>query len=401
MQDSNTLLIVDIDATSAFPAGQLAFALGGEAYTLLSSAADALAALNSPSAPRHVVIDIGLRGEEIIPTLATLAGAAKGTSSIVVVGSINDLGFYRALRQVGIEEYFTHPANVQEVRAALLAKRGAPKFAPNAQAGQVIAFMSAASGDGASTVALNTAYALSQEARSQTVLADFDYQFGMIARHVDAQAQFGIRELFDYPDRGVDATLVSKMLMPYGAGMHIIAAPEHLHGMPSVRPETVRELIAVLRSQFPYVLLDVPHVWTPWTAEALKQADKIVLVSQLWLRSLTHLSRLLGAFAEAGISRDKVFIVSNRSGARFREGITPEDFERVCLKPINFHLANDIKTVVAAENKGKTVVETSQSPLEKQFRDLARILAGLGVQSTVNSQGKTNIFKRLFGKGSA
>lgn len=382
MVSNSPLIVVDIDRTGAFPAEQLAFALGFEKAEVVDSASDAINLLSAPSGLRYVVADIGLHGEDMFPVLSSLAKACGNNAPLVVVGNINDLGFYRNLKNLGAYEYFTHPASVTEVRAALTRSAAADRrHEDRMKSGSVIAFMSAASGDGASTVALNTAYALEQETHAQTVLADFDYQFGMVARHLDLQPQFGIREVFDYPDRGVDATLVSKMLLQYGSSkLNIISAPEALHMLPGIRQESVRDLIGVLKSQFTYTVVDVPHVWLPWTAEVLAQADRIVVVGQLWLRSLTHLSRLLAAMSEAGINRDKVWVAVNRSGARFREAITPQDFERVCLKNISFYFANDIKTVVGAENQGKTLLEIGSSLLERQMREIARALSGMQAQ---------------------
>ncbi len=381
MQASSPLLIVDIDRTGAFPADQLAFALGFEKAEVVDTANDALNALTRRKpGPRYVVVDIGLHGEDMLPVLSSLARACENSAQLVVIGNINDLGFYRSLKHAGVFEYFTHPAVVAEVRAALTHHTGAKAAISQgrSQAGSVTAFMSAASGDGASTIALNTAYALAQETGQPAAIVDLDYQFGMVTRHLDLQAQFGIRELFDNPERGVDSTLVSKMLIQYRGGLHVIAAPDNLRMLPAIRPDTVRDLVGVLKSQFAHVVLDVPHVWAPWTAEALAQADRIVIVSQLWLRSLTHLSRLLAAWNDAGLDKNKIMLAVNRSGARFREAITPQDFEKVCLKNINYYFANDIKTVVAAENEGKTLVEVGSSQLERQLRDIARGIAGMG-----------------------
>jgi pilus assembly protein CpaE len=154
----------------------------------------------------------------------------------------------------------------------------------------------------------------------------------------------------------------------------VIAAPDTLRSLPSIHPDMIRNLINVLKTEFAYIILDLPHLWTNWSAEAMAQSDRVVMVSQLWLRSLTHLSRLLNASQEMGIDKDKIWLAVNRSGARFREAITPQDFERVCLKTINFYFANDIKTAVNAENQGKTALEVGSSLLERQLREAARTL---------------------------
>ncbi len=382
MQVPSSLLVIDLDRTGIFPVRPLALAMGLENGEVVSGLDSALALLGErQTIPHHIVIDLGDNKEEVFPDIERLVGACKGTARIVAVGNTNDLYFYRALKQLGVWEYFNHPVDVSEMvralkQSALLQRIEVDE--PNK--GKVISFISAASGDGASTAALNVSYALATAHRASTVLVDMDYQFGMIARHLDLSAQYGIRELFEYPDRGVDSTLLSKMLLPYNNGLKIIAAPNTLRLLPSIRPETVSELISVLRQQFSFVILDMPHLWMPWTAEALIQSDRVVAVAQLWLRSLTHLSRLMGAWSEMGISRENVLLAVNRVGAKYREAVVPQDFERVVLKTINFYLANDIKAVVAADNQGKTVVEIGNTQLERQFYDIARVLYSLSGQ---------------------
>ena len=66
-------------------------------------------------------------------------------------------------------------------------------------------------------------------------------------------------------------------------------------------------------------------------------------------------------------------LVINRSGAKFKEAISAEEFERICRHKIEAHLNNDIKAVVNAENQGKTVYETAGDGalLQQQFRQIA------------------------------
>jgi pilus assembly protein CpaE len=146
--------------------------------------------------------------------------------------------------------------------------------------------------------------------------------------------------------------------------------------LPAIRAEHISTLIHVLRSRFAFVILDVPHVWTPWTAAAMTYADHRIMVAQLWLRSLTHAARLLTAWQTMGVSRDTVSVVINRSGAKFKEAITVEDFERICHQPIVAHINNDIKAVAQAETQGKTIFETGQGQaIQQQIHEIARVLA--------------------------
>lgn len=380
MHSFKQLYVIDTGSTGIFPTKPLAAALKQENPQVISATLDnAQKELeNNNLSSALIVIDLGLSGEEVLPQLQAFV-ARQSNNTVIVVGNISDLRFYRTLIAAGVKEYFPYPVKVDEIIDALgqhksgVANHPATPAATNGR-GHVAAFVSAASGDGSSTVALNTAYALAHHFQQPTVIIDMDYQFGMIARHLDVNAPFGIRELFDNPDRGIDATLVSKMLFAYGDNMRIIAAPSELKYYPLIKPEIISELIQVLRSQFAFVIIDTPHIWADWTSSILSGADSIVPVSQLWLRSLTHFTRMQNTWQENGIDLSKISLTINRSGARFREAITPQDFTRVSGRSVQAFIANDIKTVVQAENQGKTIIELGSSQLQREFKQLAKHL---------------------------
>lgn len=363
------MAIVALEKEQDF-AHQVAKALGYNfADVVIGTPLDAVTSLSARSeSPRYLIITIGDRGSDVLPDIDAIAEHCDANTRVVVIGMTNDVNFYRALRAKGIIEYFTQPVRVADVQAALLVEN----FGDGNQSGTVISFMSAASGDGASTIALNTAYALATEHRKSVVLVDMDYQFGMIAKNLDLTTPFGIKELFEHPDRGIDSTLIERMIASYsGSRLRIIAAPNQLHPIPDVKPEAIHELLTILRREYDVVVLDLPHIWTPWVAAALKQSSEVVMVAQLWLRSVTHSSRLLGAWRQAGVSNEAVSLVINRSGAKYKEAVSAKDFERVCAMAIRYYFVNDIKNVVAAENQGKTLLESGNSVLCRQFKEFS------------------------------
>lgn len=376
------LLIVCLDPEEAAALSQLARALGyPDAHIIAGGFDEATLALDQrTTAPEYIIIDIGDHGADVLPALDAFAVHCEESVRVIVIGGINDIVFYRELKSRGVLEYFPRPAQAADIRALLMNSRPAP--APATAADQpsqatVISVMSAASGDGASTLAMNLAYALAETYKQPTVLVDMDYQFGLVAKSLDLAAPFGIRELFDYPDRGLDSMLIGKMLASYTEHLSIIAAPGELRLLPAIRPEIVRELVALLRSRFAFVVIDIPHVWTDWTAAALTYSDQAVMVGQLWLRSLTHATRLLTSWHSIGLARDSVSLVINRSGAKFKEAITPQDFERICHHVIDAHIDNDVKAVTQAETEGRTLFEIKQgAELRQQIKGLAVALAG-------------------------
>lgn len=375
MNSLSPLMLIYLDASYADDALPLSAALGfPESHVVTGGFTQATAAMSARQAsPSYMVIDIGNAGPEVLTELDQFSQYCEPDLRVVVVGGINDVSFYRELKQRGVVEYFTRPLPYADVRQVLV-QQAFSAYNASSEDGVVLCFMSAASGDGSSTVALNTAYTLANDMKASTVLVDMDYQFGMIAKNLDLNCPFGIRELFEHPDRGVDITLIKRMMVPYGDNLKIIAAPNELRLLTIIRPEIVRDMIMILRSQFKFVVMDIPHIWSGWTAAAVSNSTHNILVSQLWLRSVTHATRLLTAWRDIGVDKQAISLVINRSGAKFKEAITASDFEKVSNKKIDFYLANDIKTIVNAENQGKTLVEVGPSLLERQIRELTQSL---------------------------
>lgn len=372
-------LIVSFDPEEVNALVELARLLGyPDAQVAVGDMEQAIDALNQRSVPpEYILIDIGARGQDVLSEMDALALHCEDNVRVVVIGAVNDIVFYRALRARGILEYFPRPASATDLRPVLLQSKAQQSTDSDGglQHGTVISVMAAASGDGATTLALNLAYSLAEEYGQPIVLLDMDYQFGLISKSLDLTASFGIRELFDYPDRGLDEMLINKMLVKYRDKLDIIAAPNDLRLLPMIRPETIRDLINVLRSQFAFVVIDVPHVWTDWTAATLSYSDHSVMVAQLWLRSLTHASRLLGAWHSIGVAEKDISVVINRSGAKFKEAITAQDFERICRHKIAAHIHNDIRAVSQAENDAKTLMEfEEQGIIQQQVRQFGHTL---------------------------
>ncbi len=354
------------------------------------------------ASPSHIVLDIGQRGQDVLEEIDILSQQCEPGTRVIAVGDTNDIVLYRGLLARGVLDYLPMPAQPGELIRLLTAPpiaAAAPKpSTAGDSAKRVIVFMSAASGDVASTAALNAAYAISQAANGNTVLVDMDYQFGMVAKNLNLQNQYGIRDLFDHPDRGIDTTLIKRMVAQYGK-LHVITAPAELSYLPPVNAEAISELVATLKLNYDNIILDMPHVWVPWVVSAIQQATHLVLVAQLWLKSVSHAARMMRVIRELNIPMDRVIPVINRSGAKFKEAIEGKDFERVCGAPIRYTLANDIRTVVEAEASARTIMELEPSNLSGDIQRLARGLCGLQPQEGIvgGNASRGGLFARLKG----
>lgn len=352
--------------------------------------------------PTHIVLDIGPHGQEILPAVDALAQQCEPGTRVIAIGDTNDVQLYRGLLARGVIDYLPMPVAERELVDALRAP--APLPPPSVTRPQatpaaaddkrVITFMSAASGDGASTAALNVAFTMSNLFKGRTVLVDMDYQFGMVAKQLDLQNQYGIRDLFDHPDRGIDTLLIRRMVANYGQ-LHVITAPAELRYLPNVSAEAVRELINTLKQSYQNIILDMPHVWLPWMAAACQESTQLVLIAQLWLKSVSHAARLMKIFREIGVPQERIWPVINRAGAKFKEAVDQRDFERVCATNVRYSLTNDIKTIVTAEAEARTVVELDASQLSTDINRLARALSDLPAEAETTLRGAGSLLARF------
>ncbi|MFM9890933.1 MAG: CpaE family protein [Rickettsiales bacterium] len=352
--------------------------------------------------PSHMLLDIGARHAEVLPEIDQLAQQCEAGTRVLAVGDVNDILLYRGLLARGVLDYLPMPAMPAEI-VRLLSAAPTPTVvaapapsAPPPLGGEkrVITFLSSASGDGASTAAVNTAYAIAGIYQGNTVLVDMDYQFGMVAKHLDLQNQYGIRDLFDHPERGMDSTLIRRMAVSYGK-LDVITAPAELRYLPNVSAESIRDMITTLKMNYDNIILDLPHVWLPWVAAICQQSTQVVLVAQLWLKSVSHAARMMRVLRELDVPLDKIIPIINRSGAKFKEAIDAKDFERVCGTQIRFTLSNDIKTIVTAEASARTVMEMEPSALAGDIDKMARFLTGAPALRDIPARG--GLFARLKG----
>src|SRR5437762_474962 len=156
MSAASPLLIVCFNPQDAQPDAELARAIGyADPQVLSGSLAEAINALNARASnpPEFLILDIGARGKDVLPDLDQMAQHCEPTMQVVIIGQVNDITFYRELKQRGILEYFPKPVQPTDIRAVMM-QTGAQKAAGSGD-GSVIACMSAASGDGASTTAIN------------------------------------------------------------------------------------------------------------------------------------------------------------------------------------------------------------------------------------------------------
>jgi pilus assembly protein CpaE len=335
----------------------------------------AIEAYRTAPTPNVIVIESVVSREELIVNLEGLAEFCDAGTKVVVIGKVNDIILYRDLMARGISEYLVAPFGVLDFIKTV---SGLYTNAGSEPLGKIIAVTGAKGGVGASTIAHNIAWSIARDLEAQTVIVDMDLGFGTAGLDFNQDPPQGIAEAVFAPDR-VDANLVDRLLSKCSEKLSILAAPATLEKVYDFSDTAFDSLIDILRNSTPYVVLDIPHMWTAWTKRLLIGADELVVVGAPDLANLRNMKSILDTVRAARQHDAKPKLILNSAGVPKRPEITTGDFSKaVDLEPVMV-IPFDPKLFGTAANNGQMIAEVDAAhKVADMFSELARIVAGRG-----------------------
>jgi pilus assembly protein CpaE len=141
-----------------------------------------------------------------------------------------------------------------------------------------------------------------------------------------------LREALVSPTR-IDNTLLDRVMATAGERLFVLSAEEPLRDNVDFTAEAVETLVAALREQFHYVIVDVPRAPSAPFLRALDIADFRIVVADETLRSARDTVRLRDALGEGDGSHRNLLVV-NRDGEGGRHAITLDEMQHILeLRP--------------------------------------------------------------------
>jgi pilus assembly protein CpaE len=160
---------------------------------------------------------------------------------------------------------------------------------------------------------------------ANTVLVDLDLAFGTAGLDFNQDPLHGIADALSQPDR-LDPVLMERMMARCGDHLSLFAAPASLERDYDISAETFEEVAHKIRASTPYVVLDLPHAWTPWKRRMLTTSDDVVIVAEPDLASLRNAKNIVDLVRAARPNDAPPRVVLNKVGVPGRPEIPPKDF---------------------------------------------------------------------------
>jgi pilus assembly protein CpaE len=173
------------------------------------------------STPSLIILESDQEPAEMLADLDSLAEVCDPGTKVVVIGRSNDISLYRELIKRGVSEYLVAPIETLPLIRTITSLYSDPA-APFV--GRSIAFVGAKGGVGASTIAHNIAYAISERLMASTVIVDFDLPFGTAGLDFNQDPLQGVADALSQPDR-LDQTLLERMMVRCTERLSLFAAP--------------------------------------------------------------------------------------------------------------------------------------------------------------------------------
>ncbi|MEQ8746581.1 CpaE family protein [Pyruvatibacter sp.] len=343
--------------------------------------------------PGLIIVESALGGQQLLDSLDRLAEVCDAGTRIVVVGHANDISLYRELIRKGVNDYLVaplHPISIVESISTLYADPEAPPL------GRTIAFTGARGGTGSSTIAHNAGWCISEHMNEDVTIVDLDLAFGTGGLDFNQDPAQGVADALYAPER-LDDVLLERLLVRCTEHLSLFAAPATLDRDYAIDNDTFEVVLDVVRHSVPCVVLDLPHVWGPWTRKLLLEADEIVITATPDLASLRNTKNLLDMLSAARPNDVTPHLVINQVGVAKRPEIPIKDFAEALGSDPALVLPFDAALFGEAANNGQMIEEIdARSKTAQGMRHLASVVSGRPISARAAVGG--SLLSRLLGR---
>jgi pilus assembly protein CpaE len=328
--------------------------------------------------PNLLIVETRLQGKTAVEEIDRLADVCDPATKVVVVGRVNDVELYRELMRRGVSEYLVAPLNPLHLIEVISGLYLNPDSAP---IGRVVSFVGARGGAGSSTLAHNVGWCIAERLKINTTIVDLDMPFGTMGLDFNEEPSQGVADALSAPER-LDDVLLDRLLIKSTDHLSLLASPAVVDRSYDVDASAFEAVLDTVRQITPCVIVDMPHMWSPWVRQTLLSSDDIVIVATPDLASLRTTKSFVDLFKLNRPNDTPPRLVLNQTGIPKRPEIPVKDFaETVGLVP-SVTLPFEPQLYGSASNNGQMLLEVqAKSATADGIRMLAEIVTGRPVQA--------------------
>lgn len=233
----------------------------------------------------------------------------------------------------------------------------------------LVAFLPGKAGSGASTVVLQTARIGAVELKRKVLVMEGDLHSGLLSAMLQIPVKSSIRDAL------ADSARAGSMIWPRyvaqaGGVDFLLTNTAVKEPVPSWTH--YYQLLRFATPKYDLIMVDLPEVVNPATAEAVRRARAVYVVSTPEFASLKLAQQRCRELQGWGVDRARIQAVLNRG---HKSDMGAKDAEKILECPVAATLPNDYKAMRRASADGG-FIET-RSDLGQAYLSFARMLAGV------------------------
>jgi pilus assembly protein CpaE len=305
---------------------------------------------------------------------------------ILIAEDVTPASLHSLLRN-GADEFVPYPLPEGELAQAIerirapeipvVTQQAAPILQSGSQKnGAVLAVHGLAGGTGATTLAVNLAWELATVAGDTSpsvCLLDFDLQFGAVSTFLDLPRRDVVYEMLSDTE-SMDEESFAQSLLTYQDKMEVLTAPADMLPLDLISPEDIGRVIAMARSHFDYVVIDMPSTLVQWSETVLQEAHVYFATLELDMRSAQNTLRFKRAHQSEELPVEKLRYAVNRA-PKFTDLSGKTRIKRMSENldiSIELQLPDGGKPVSQGSDHGLPLAMTApKNPLRKEIAKLA------------------------------
>jgi MinD-like ATPase involved in chromosome partitioning or flagellar assembly len=234
----------------------------------------------------------------------------------------------------------------------------------------MVCFLPVQGGNGASTVSLHVAEAISHHLNERVLLSDFDFHSGTLAFRLGLKPAHTLGDVFEWSQN--KEQLWEKVVCRWKKLDVLVAPPSNS----SIHPHSLDRLPDIFVSaleRYPYVIVDHPDAIYSSSRHILMLSDLVYLVCTPEITSLHLARRKVQQIRAMGVPGERLRLIVNRAGSWGSLGV--QDVGKIVGVPVSWALNNDYAALRDAVWNGGLVQDGSE--LAKQLRELGWSVMGV------------------------
>lgn len=315
--------------------------------------------LRGSASPGLLIVDLSESKNDPLAEINELAELCEPGTRVIALGTANDVRLYRSLIDAGVTDYMVKPVTAGDLARAVNYAVSSQKPDPaEGKQGRIAAVLGARGGVGASTVAVNLAWLLSQEQGQQVVLVDLDLAFGTIALSLDIEPGSGFRDVLQNPSR-IDPLFLERAALRVNDTLAILGTEESLVGGGHWSAEAFVPLLTELGKTFDHIVLDIPRAFAVQHPEIIATAMTTVLVTDLSLSAMRDALRIRSMVRETA-PHTNLKVVVNHARPVSKGDMPLAEFERSIDDTIACDIPFDAKGAAQATGAGRPLAAVAK-----------------------------------------